>query len=54
MAPASASRRGVRLEWALALAAAAASVGIMCWVGRAMWFRHDVWDFLVGREARSL
>ena len=47
------TRRGARLEWALALAAAAASVALMCWVGRDMWFRLDVFDFLVGREAGS-
>ena len=48
------ARRGLRLEWALGLAAAAAAVALMCWVGRGMWFRLDVFDFLVGREAGSL
>jgi len=42
------------LEWVLALTAAAVSVGLMLWVGRRMWFRDDVFDFLVGREAGSL
>ena len=52
-AAAAGPRRRARLEWALALAAAAASVALMCWVGRDMWFRLDVWDFLAGREAGS-
>ncbi|MFH1331510.1 MAG: hypothetical protein ABIJ48_12810 [Actinomycetota bacterium] len=45
--------RWARLEWALALAAAAASVAVLCWAGRDTWFRLDVWDFLAGREAGS-
>ena len=52
-AAAAGTRRRARLEWALALVAAAASVALMCWVGRDMWFRLDVWDFLAGREAGS-
>ncbi len=52
-AAAAGPRRRARLEWALALAAAAASVALMCRVGRDMWFRLDVWDFLAGRDAGS-
>ena len=44
-------RRGGRLEWSLALAAAAASAALVCWVGRETWFRLDVWEFLTAREA---
>ena len=45
-ATAAGARRGAWLEWAAALTAAAVSVALMCWVGRDLWFRVDVWDFL--------
>lgn len=43
-----------RAELVAGLGCGLASIVILCFVGRELWFRVDTWDFLLRREAGSL
>lgn len=45
---------GERLRWALAVVVAIISIVCLAYASRDAWFRSDVWDFLVRREAGSV
>jgi hypothetical protein len=48
------SRRSPTAAFIAFIVAVAIAFGVLMWLARGRWFKHDEWDFLAAREATSL